>query len=182
MRKLPLIVGFLLMGLFAFAQEQEDDRQTEQRQSGSLFDRTFIGGNFALQFGNVTFIDISPMVGFRFTDRFSAGPGITYRYLKFRGFEGSSTYGGSLFARHIVGSQFFAQAQYESLNTEYLTEVNQELQLTRAWVPGFFLGGGIFQPLGKRGAVTIAAMYNLMYDNVRSPYGSPWVFNVGFNL
>lgn len=182
MQKILLTVGFLLMGFLAFGQEQEDDDGTEPRQSGSFFDKTFVGGNFALQFGNITFIDVSPIVGYRITDRFSAGPGITYRYLKFRNFEGSSTYGGSVFARHIIGSQFFAQTQYESLNTEYLTEINQELQLIRGWVPGFFLGGGIFQPLGKRGAVTIAAMYNLMYDNVRSPYGSPWVFNVGFNL
>lgn len=142
----------------------------------------FLGGNFALQFGNITFIDVSPMVGYRFTDRFSAGPGITYRYLKFRGFEGSSTYGGSLFARHIIGSQFFAQAQYETLNTEYIALINQEPTVLRAWVPGFFVGGGIFQPLGRRGAVTLAAMYNLAYDAQRSPYARPWIFNVGFNF
>ncbi len=160
---------------------QEENQVSEGQANGNFFDKVFVGGNFGLQFGNVTFIDVSPLVGYRFTNRFSAGPGITYRYFKLRGFEGTSTYGGSLFARHIIGSQFFAQVQYESLNTVY-PSLDTPNALERGWVPGFFLGGGIFQPLGRKGAVTLAAMYNLIYDNVRSPYGSPWVFNVGFNL
>ncbi len=181
MKQISLIIGLLFLGVSTFAQE-EDGQVREKQRDSSFFDKTFIGGNFALQFGNITFIDVSPIVGYRLTDRFSAGPGLTYRYLKFRGFEGSSTYGGSLFARHLVGSQFFAQAQYENLNTEYVTIINREPELIRSWVAGFFVGGGIFQPLGSKGAVTIAAMYNLIYDNQRSPYGSPWVFNIGFTL
>ena len=35
----------------------------------SLSDRMFFGGNFGLQFGNPTLIDISPLVGFRMTER-----------------------------------------------------------------------------------------------------------------
>ena len=174
-----LIACLILVCHLSFGQENQEQEETPK---GNLLDKVFVGGNFGLQFGTITFIDISPIVGYRFTDRFSAGPGITYRYLKFRGFSGTSTYGGSLFARHTIGSQFFAQAQYESLNTAFTTVVNQDIMIRRDWVSGFFLGGGIFQPLGRRGAVTLAAMYNLMYDAQRSPYGSPWVFNVGFNL
>jgi hypothetical protein len=170
----------MILFLAALQLPAQEEKNDTNEQGASLIDKLSLGGNFSLQFGNVTFIDISPMVGYRFTDRFTAGPGITYRYLKFRGFEGSSVYGGSLFARHIIGSQFFAHAQYESLNAEYLTSLQDPVQ--RGWVPGFFLGGGIFQPLGRRGVVNISALYNLMYDPVRSPYNSPWVFNVGFML
>lgn len=179
MKKIILTLGLFLTCLWTLAQEESQDG--EPQSSSNFFDKVFVGGNFGLQFGTVTFIDVSPLVGYRFTNRFSAGPGITYRYFKLRGFEGTSTYGGSFFARHIVGSQFFAQAQYENLNTIY-PSLDTPNALERGWVPGLFLGGGIFQPLGRRGAVTLAAMYNLIYDNIRSPYGSPWVFNVGFNL
>jgi len=179
MKKLMISLLFSMLCFWAVAQDERE--QSARQQEESFFDKVFLGGNFGLQFGNVTFIDDSPIVGYRITDRFSAGPGITYRYFKLRGFEGTSTYGGSLFARHIIGAQFFAQAQYEQLNTIY-PSLDTPNALERGWVPGFFFCLGIFQPLGRRGAVTLAAMYNLAYDNIRSPYGSPWVFNVGFTL
>lgn len=180
MKKILMTVSLCLLSFLAFAQQGQGEETEDRRAAeGNFFDKVFIGGNFGLQFGNITFIDVSPIVGYRITDRFHAGPGITYRYFKIRGFEGSSTYGGSLFARRIIGDQFFAQTQYEQLNTIYPSNLNE---LQRGWVPGFFLGGGIFQPLGRRGAVILSGMYNLMYDNIRSPYGSPWVFNVGFTL
>jgi hypothetical protein len=176
MKRLSFALVFCLLSFFAFAQD-EDSRSYEDNPS--LWDKITVGGNFGLQFGTVTYIDISPMVGYRFTDRFTAGPGFTYRYLKVRGFEGSSIYGGSAFARYLIGSQFFVQSQYESLNTPYYPGNGEE---RRDWVSGFFVGGGLYQSLGRRGAVLLSAMYNLMYDNVRSPYNSPWVLNVGFTL
>ena len=179
MKRLSLASIFCLLSFFAFAQQEEDRNSRSYDDTGSLWDKITVGGNFGLQFGTVTYIDISPMIGYRFTDRFTAGPGFTYRYLKVRGFEGSSIYGGSAFARYLIGSQFFVQSQYESLNTEYYPG-NSEVR--RDWVSGFFVGGGLYQPLGRRGAILLSAMYNLMYDNVRSPYNSPWVLNVGFTL
>lgn len=179
MKNLIITFGLCLLSLWSIAQEEGEEFNNQQESN--FLDRAFLGGNFGLQFGNITFIDVSPIVGYRITDRFHAGPGITYRYFRISGFEGTSTYGGSLFARRIIGAQFFAQAQYEQLNTIY-PSFDTPNALERGWVPGFFLGGGIFQPLGRRGAVILSGMYNLLYDNVRSPYGSPWVFNVGFTL
>ncbi len=179
MKKLFFALAFCLLSLFSVAQEGETNTN---ENNGDFLDRVAIGGNFGLQFGTVTYIDISPMIGYRFTNKFTAGPGFTYRYLKYKGYDGSSIYGGSAFARYLIGSQFFVQSQYESLSTEYLTFVNQEPYFKRDWVSGFFVGGGLYQPLGRRGAVMLSAMYNLLYDNIRSPYNSPWVFNVGFTL
>lgn len=178
-RLIIAVIVILNSSLVAFAQEESS---REERSSGDFWEKITVGGNFGLQFGSVTYIDLSPMVGYRFTDKFTAGPGFTYRYLKYRGYEASSIYGGSFFARHLIGSQFFAQAQYESLSSEYLTFVNQEPYFKREWVSGLFIGGGLYQPLGRRGAVLLSAMYNLMYDNIKSPYNSPWVLNVGFTL
>ncbi|MFP4092945.1 MAG: hypothetical protein ACLFUB_00575 [Cyclobacteriaceae bacterium] len=175
MKKLIFFSLGLLLSFNVLAQNEDEYLQ---RDDNKLWDKISLGGNFNLQFGNITFIDISPMVGYRVTNRFTAGPGFTYRYLKFRGFEGSSIYGGRVFARHMVGRQFFAHGEYENLNAEFV----QDDRLVRNWVPGLFLGGGIFQPMGNRGGVTLSALYNVMHDNLRSPYNSPWVINVGFML
>ena len=179
-----VIVGILFFwscSTVAFGQADSTDTYQEKRTASDFFKRVTIGGNFGLQFGSVTFVDISPTFGYRFTDRFTAGPGITYRYLKFRNFPGSSLYGGRIFARQRLGQQFFVQTEYESLNTEYRTN-NADRPISRTWVPGFFVGGGLFQPIGQRAAIIVSALYNLTYDATRSPYNSPWNFNVGFTL
>ena len=179
-----IVVGWVLVfmcSVAGFAQTDSTDTYQQEPSGPSFFERITVGGNFGLQFGTVTFIDVSPTFGYRFTDRFTAGPGITYRYLKYRGFEPSSLYGGRLFARQRIGQQFFVQSEYESLNTEYYTG-DPGRPFTRTWVPGFFVGGGLFQPIGRRAAIIVAALYNLTYDATRSPYNSPWNFNIGFTL
>lgn len=187
-----LFAGVTLTSIPVIAQEQRDNvdaqrgdaqqdvTQQENPDDPSLWDKIYVGGNFSLQLGYFTYIDVSPMVGYRFTSRFSAGPGITYRYLKVRNYDASSTYGGKIFARYLIGKQFFIHSEYESLNTEvYFTGRDR---IVRDWVPGFFVGGGIYQPIGERAAVLIYGLYNLLYDNVRSPYPNPWVITVGFTI
>lgn len=170
------LLALLMSGsALGFAQQADD----ESSPSPSFYERLTLGGNFGLRFGNVTFIDISPTVGYRFTDRFTAGPGITYRYLKFRGYDATSIYGYRAFARHTIGRQFFAQTEFENLYANYVT---LDRRLERDWVPGLLVGGGLYQPIGRRSGVFISALYNVLFDNIRSPYASPWVFNVGLAL
>lgn len=173
---------FCILNLFfissAFAQREVDEEKK------SFFDRTYFGGNFNLQFGNVTFIDISPLMGYMVTDKFSVGTGITYQYLNYRYLDFSTNiYGGRLFARHNIGQQFFVHTEFESLNVEFprLTPTNERVW-AREWVPGVFVGGGIFQPFGRRGGVNLMALYNLTYQRGKSPYANPWVIRVGFTL
>lgn len=179
------IIGITLLCFITFspllAQDHDEENQSDDVRNSSLWDKIYVGGNFGMQFGTYTYIDISPLVGYRFTDRLSAGPGITYRFLKIRGYEANSTYGGRFFARHTVGKQFFLHSEYESLSTQFV-DWNRRDRLTRGWVNGFFVGGGIIQPIGERAAVVIYGLYNLLYDQLRSPYQSPWVFNVGFTI
>lgn len=73
------------------------------------------------------------------------------------------------------------QAEYENLNVEFLTS-DPRKPFVREWVPGLFIGGGVYQAIGERAGFMIAALYNLSYDSLRSPYNSPWVFNVGFTF
>ena len=178
------VVAVMLLGLSSltgFAQSDSTETYREERTSSDFWQRVTVGGNFGLQFGSVTFIDVSPTFGYRFTEGFTADPGITYRYLKFRNFPGSSLYGGRVFARQRLGQQFFVQTEYESLNTEYRTN-DVDRPISRTWVPGFFVGGGLFQPIGRRAGIIVSALYNLTYDATRSPYNSPWNFNIGFTL
>lgn len=163
-----------------YYKERED---TEAKDGGpSFWDRTYYGGNFSLQFGNFTFVDISPLMGYMLTEKLSAGVGGTYQYYRYdiRGFKFSgNTYGGRVFSRYNITPQFFAHGEVEQLNLEFVTA---DFQRVREWVPGVFIGGGYFAPFNKRGGFQIMALYNLAYDEIRSPYGSPIIFRVGFVL
>ncbi|MEM9830961.1 MAG: hypothetical protein AAF944_09995 [Bacteroidota bacterium] len=178
------IICCLLSSLSHYSFSQNQPAQEEDSiyyQRPSILDKIAPGGNFSLQFGTITYIEVSPMVGYRFTNKFMAGPGITYRYFKVRGFEASSIYGPRAFARYVINRQFFVQSEYENLSVEFPTG-DPRAPVTREWVPGLFVGGGLFQPIGERAGFMIGAFYNLSHDNIRSPYNSPWVFNVGFTL
>lgn len=182
MRKLAIVwIVTVVFSLPSYAQTDTTQTYYEESTTTNFWEKVTVGGNFNLLFGNLTFIEVSPTVGYRFTDRFTAGPGIAYRYMKRRGYQASSLYGARVFARQRFGQQFFVQTELESLNTQYLTG-DPGRPIVRAWVPGFFLGGGLFQPVGRRAGIIISAMYNFIYDVNRSPYASPWRFNVGFTL
>jgi hypothetical protein len=153
--------------------------------------RLYFGGNLGLQFGSVTYIDLSPLAGYMITNNFSAGVGITYRYLKYNnGIQyQTNIYGGRLFARHnltFLPAPLFVYGEYENLNVELAkyNATHTDYYMTREWIPSLFLGGGLHQSFGKRGGFILTVMYNVIFDSERTIYlyNSPWVIRVGFTL
>jgi len=149
-----------------------------------LDERVYFGGNFSLQFGTVTFVDISPLAGAMITDKYSAGLGATYQYLNNRFVPSADAhiYGGRVFNRYNVLPRFFLHAEYEALNVEVANLIpnTNEIVISRDWVPGLFGGAGYFTPFGERGGINFMLLYNFSYDNIRSPYSEPYVIRVGF--
>ncbi|MEX2592280.1 MAG: hypothetical protein WD426_05865 [Anditalea sp.] len=172
----PFVFTFLVLATEAFAQ-----REIYPEEKPSLKDRMYFGGNFSLQFGSLTFIDVSPLAGVMLTDKLSTGLGATYQYLKFAR-NSSSVYGGRVFGRYNITRNIFAHTEIESLNTAYVIPgaTPDQDRLVRDWVNGVFVGGGYFTPFGNRGGANITLLYNLTYDNRRSPYNEPYVIRVGF--
>ena len=159
----------------------------EEGEKPSVFDRMYFGGNFSASFGDITLVYVSPIVGYMITRGLSAGVGITYQYYKnkFYNYE-SNTYGGKIFARqniNILKLPLFAYAEYESLNLEIQRfDLNGEAYLAREWYPRMYLGGGFFQPIGRRSGFFILVMYDVIYGGSGSPYSSPWVYRIGFSF
>lgn len=178
MKKALLIFLLSLLQIhFLFAQREVQEGEK------SFKERIYFGGNFNLQFGNVTFIDVSPLAGFMINNKLSVGSGITYQYLSYRVLNyNTNIYGGRVFARHNIGQQFFAHTEVEALNVEYPRIGLNDRQWVRDWVPGVFAGGGLFQSFGRRGGVNIMALYNFTYSRTKSPYASPWVIRAGIVL
>lgn len=162
---------------------EETDQDTVPRKSRFL-DRVYIGGNVGAQFGRVTFIDISPNIGFLLTKnrKLSAGVGVTYQYLNVK-HQGDTydthTYGGRVFGRYMIWHGITVQAELEMLNLEcYRPPPFDGLQ--RRWLPAVLLGGGYTQTFGGRTGISLMVFYNFL-DHECSPYSNP-IFRIGFNV
>ena len=66
----------------------------------------------------------------------------------------------------------------ESINFDHLGYGKTEYE--RIWANSLFLGGGYFAPFVSRGGANFTFLYNVLRDNLRSPYGEPYVIRVGF--
>ena len=111
MRK-NLIVCLIILA-FTFPSEQIFGQDRNGDGIVSFKERLFYGGNFWLQWGTVTFIDVSPVVGYRVNERFSMGPGLVYNYYKERIYYSynsnlynfdykTNVYGGKIFGQFTV--------------------------------------------------------------------------------
>ncbi|MBV6646231.1 MAG: hypothetical protein KI790_12320 [Cyclobacteriaceae bacterium] len=152
---------------------------------GNPFDKFYFGGGLGFNAGSdFTTISLSPQLGYKITERLSAGVGITYQYTDYKNIDLTLThYGGSLFSRYLITDQIFAHTEYEYLTIEFPTDLRDLSKTQREGYNSWFVGGGFVQPLGRNAAFTTVALYNVLYDDSgNSPYNSPFVVRAGFNI
>jgi hypothetical protein len=175
-----LITGLALAGSLA-AQDEEGvlTREKEEKPPYNLMDHLALGGNMGLMFGNVTYVGLSPLIGYRVTERFMPGIGISYSYIRMR-YQGYPTetahiYGGSVWARYFILDNIFAHAEYEGLNGEWDPYYRPG---KRYVLNSLLVGGGYRESFGGFGTYALV-LYNIN-DSSESPYESPLVLRVGF--
>lgn len=132
------------------------------------------GGSFNAQ-QNYLNIGITPIIGYKITNEFSAGVQLTYQFVKI--FETKiKNYGGGPFLRYNVTEKFFGYTEYEYLNFGFVGPQGIERLDFYSW----FVGIGYSEPVGDRVSFNITALYNVLYgDGSNSPYASPFVFRAG---
>lgn len=179
MSRLALIVFFV--PLWASAQWGEE----QMAEKPSIRDRIFTGGGIGLSFSrDVDFFSISPLIGYRISQRAAAGASIIYRHTTYKNIDprvSTDDFGFSPFIRFQVYGPLFLHAEYEYLNNEYIFPNGER---TREAFTSFMAGGGFFQPLGRNAGFFAVALYNFSYRNPTSsfdyyPYTSPWVLRAG---
>lgn len=168
--------------------------QWDEGDKPPLKERIFFGGSIALQFGTITFIDVSPLVGIRVTPRFSPGLSLTYNYYRETRFVTFDThiYGGSVFSRYTllqnmnkyiplgINASVIAHGEYEALNleTEYFDVLRSQGDKNRFWQHNVYAGGGLGFHAGKNSMFTIFVLWNLN-ETENSLYSNP-IVRVGF--
>lgn len=168
-----LIVFLSVFACYTSAQVEEKNELTQA-------DKIFFGGNFSLQFGTPTFIEISPVAGYQIIPRVSAGLGFIYQYYRER------TFFNSIFKTNIYGGRVFGQftaikdldeiiplglhagiigyAEYEFLNQDVvmgIDSVTNNIVTERRWFENFYAGGGLELPMSEKVKLNLLVLWNL---------------------
>lgn len=169
------------------AAQQHADQYTK------LFVYSGIGLGYSSYYGFSNFnFSISPAIGYRVTDRFSIGPGISYAYNHYgqdysNGPSTSlstSSFGAKVFAQFMVIDNFFVHAEYESTRAQFLVvdQFNQYQGTVTRTVQTPLAGVGYRSQISNRAAADIVLLYNFQ-DNYNSIYPNPVIrFNFLFNI
>ena len=167
--------------------QKRNERYADEDSVQKKFDpsKLRIGGNFGLQFGNYTFVNLSPTVGYIFLkDRLEVGAGPIFIYQSVRynyNYRQSYLlYGGDFYTRGYIWKGIFAQAQYDLINKESYYK-NERIN-----VHHLLIGGGYSTPIGNVGSFYASLMYNVLNNKesvYRGTFGEfPLIMNVGFGF
>lgn len=214
MKKILLALIVSVTGVSAFAQDTVysssgrpvSDYRKRQKEEDKKFDKSklIFGGGLIFGIGNgITNLGLSPIVGYRFTDKLAAGIGLGYQYYGNKQAKQyydtsqptpypvndfhlkTSIYSASLWARYLVFNNIFVHLEPEMNSYKRFVdwENNYSVELERVFVPSILVGAGIRQPITDR----LSLVGILLYDVLQEP-GSPYYrrvdirfgFNVGF--
>ncbi|MHB1278124.1 MAG: hypothetical protein ACYC1Q_06980 [Bacteroidia bacterium] len=189
-RKILLLSILVLLAISGQATDHHfaynPDLTLKKQKSTFKFDpeKVTYGGNFGALFGSLTFVDISPFVGYRFTEEWLVAVGASYifyrqRYSPTQAYQ-THLYGGRLFTQYAILNNVFLHGELEALNFDhydFLSGTN-----SRSWFVTPLLGGGFIQPIGNRSSIRVVALFAFNTTNPESPYygSSPVLFRVGF--
>ena len=186
MNKFIVATVCLSVVFYASLKAQNDTIMPAPKEKIPFKDRLVYGGNFGLQFGTVTYVDVSPTVGYKITERFHSGVGATYIYFseKYDLYNGQTytyktdIYGGKIFERYYVLENLFLHQETELLNLEVYDFLNDKVQRKNIISP--LIGAGYIQRFGDSSGLFIMCLFNLN-ETTDSPYTNP-IVRVGLNF
>jgi hypothetical protein len=168
--------------------DNENQPAEKKRNSGlwSEESKFFFGGNIGLSFGTYTYIEVAPIVGYKFTKRLWAGLGPEYIYSREKDLNlEMSIYGLRSFASFAVldninevinlniGSIFLyvenellnmRPLQYDLAGYYYLGD--------RGWYDILLAGVGMRMPIGNRSGISIIVLWGLT-ESAEMLYSNP---------
>jgi hypothetical protein len=168
--------------------EREADKKGSTGNENPEADRKFFfGGDFGLSFGDFTFVNLSPRVGYRINQNTFAGGSIRYTYLRLQRRDSQTNQiinqftqeenwiGAGLFFQRSILDNFFV-----GIEPELIQIIRSRPQEYRALVPYILVGGGLLQKFGN--SITFLGLY---YNITHEQYPltpSPIVIRAGFGF
>jgi hypothetical protein len=172
MRALIIVLVVMLTGSI----NPDLKAQKAEPVPGSWMDHVGVGGNLGLRFGDVTYVEISPIAGYRLGPFLMPGIGGSYRFYKDRySTQGISLWGASAWVRAYPLPMVFAYAEHEELYGAF----DYNFPNQKYFIGTNFVGGGYSQEVGN--ASTYVMVLFALNQDFYGIYQNP-VIRVGFMI
>jgi hypothetical protein len=175
-RHLLFIICLLCSSLGGHSQKTSEDDYasgTEKKSSTAAKtrwqDNLVFGGNLGGSFGNPSYFQLNPMVGYRTTPWWINGIGLNYTYFSTNAYR-ENIYGASIWTRATVFKTLFAHSEFEILKRSAFDGFGNTAEAT---VPVWLVGAG-YNSGGSRLGLSAMIMYDLIQDP-NSPYNQPMI-------
>ena len=184
MKRVIIIALLTSLGITVSGQDTSGERPP-------FSERLFFGGSFGLQFGTITNIEASPVLGLWILPRVAVAAGPSYQYYK-DPFDATSIYGGRGYLQLTliqdlnniipigVNTGIFVQTEYEGLSLERSFWSVVPDGDRRIYMGTFLAGAGISQPIGRRSSMNFTVLWALS-ETEYQVYDSPEI-RVSFNF
>mgnify|MGYP001791483351 FL=1 len=156
--------------------------QRTREESPPLRQRLFFGGNLGLQFGTITDIQVSPVVGLWVLPRVAVAVGPDYRFYKDR-YNRTNIYGAKGYVQLVVlkninsvipigaNTSIFLHLEDEVLSLESAFWKNPDLT-NRFYLNTVLAGVGLSQQIGRRSSLDFMVLWALN-DSQYGVYSNP---------
>ncbi len=155
----------------------------DEKVNPPLVERIFFGGSFGLQFGTITNLELSPVVGIWLLPRLAVAAGPNWQYYK-DPIGKTNIYGGRSYLRFMFIQDFnqviplginfglFAHAEYEALSLEYDFWSGYSTGNSRIWQHNALAGLGFSQPVGMKSSFNVYFLW-VVTESEYQIYDSP---------
>jgi hypothetical protein len=148
--------------------KKEEEKKEEKLNPYELKKNIYLGGDFAFSMrGGTTYLNLSPLIGYDITKRFSAGISGMYQFWRIRYFNTTfniNTVGAGIFTRYRPVEWLITQVEFDLYNSADLFSADLE----RINVPAFMAGVGFARPFGEGAYGQIILLYDFI-DNQNMP-------------
>ncbi|GEM_PF-2332806 len=150
-----------------------------------LMQKLYFGCNLAAQFYgqagyNIFYYDLSPHVGYKIADKFSAGLQILYNNTIETGGGFTASYsviGGGAFARYLILKWLFLQVEYDVLTTPPNSYFGQKRNISDEKIGGV----GFKRNITNKFSYYISILYDFAAEPQSPYYYNPIIYRVGIS-
>lgn len=159
---------FIMLGITHFASAQ----MTQNYRSPHFWDNVSFGGGIGLGFGNDFFSgSITPSAIYRVNDKFATGVGLNFTYSDDHNYT-ATVFGASVLGYYNPIREIQLSAEFEELHVNRKFDYGGNIPdyKDEYWYPALHLGVGF-----NTGHVTMGVRYDVLYDDDKSIYGTPFM-------
>lgn len=169
-KKYLFFVCFIGCTTLVFSQNTTKNDSTQTKNSRRFIDDVNFGGGLGLNFSNNFFAcQFSPTAVYNINNSVGLGVGYNLMVNSLKGQYSSVINGGRILSLINVGSVVQASMEYEQ-NYVNINLKTSGVPNKKFWTPALFLGLGY-----RTGNVIIGMRYNVLYNEEKSIYASPYI-------